>query len=197
MRRAAIIDNTVLVNLIDSGLDDILIKSYTIFSNLFIPETILQEFLNVPEPFLASRQRFADRILFDRGFFRRCNTFDVIVLGELQTERGVDQGEAEAIAQAVRRGISLFLTDDARCRKYVETKRPYLLCRDTPFLIALLDLNQFLLQPNDSWKRLYQRHKFKSSDLRISYQNACNFIGMTPSRKFLSHKSNLKRILEA
>ncbi len=50
MRRAAIIDNTVLVNLIDSGLDDILIKSYTIFSNLFIPETILQEFLNVPEP---------------------------------------------------------------------------------------------------------------------------------------------------
>lgn len=197
MKRAAIVDNTVLANLIDAGLSDLLDKSRIVFANFYIPDTVLEEFLHVPEPYFAVRQRFADRIIYDRGFFRRCNTFDSIVLGILQTEPGVDLGEAEAIAQAVRRNITLMLTDDADCQKYIKQKHPYLQCHSTVFLVALLDLNGFLPQPDHNWKRLYRHHKFNSSRLREAYTNAFSFIGVTPDQKILSRKSSMKRILGA
>lgn len=197
MKRVAILDNTVLANLIDAGLGDLLDKSHILFENFYVPEKIMEEFLGVVEPYLSVRQRFADGISFDRGFFRRCNTFDPIVLGVLQTESGVDPGEAEAIAQAVRRNITLLLTDDIDCQTYVRQHRPYIQCRSTTFLVALLDVNEFLPQPNQTWKKLYDHHKFKSSHLREAYNAAFKFIGTAPNRKFLSQKCSLKRILEA
>lgn len=195
--RRAIVDNTVLANLTDAGLYDFLNKTRTLFEHLYIPEKILEEFLDVPQPYLAIRQRFADGILFDRGFFRRCNTFDPIVLGILKTEQDVDAGEAEAIAQAVKRNITLLLTDDVECRIYVQQNRPYITCHNTAFLVALLDVNKFIPEPEQAWKKLYNRHKFKASDLRDAYFEAYRFLGITPDGKILSEKSSLKRILKA
>ncbi len=197
MKRLAILDNTVLANLIDAGLSDLLDKSRVLFENFCIPEKIMEEFLDVDEPYLAVRQRFADRILFDRGFFRRCNTFDPIVLGVLQTEAGVDLGEAEAIAQAVRRNITLLITDDVNCRNYIRQHHPYIQCYPTPFLVALLDVNEFLPQPIQVWKKLYDHHKFKSAHLREAYTSAFRYIGTSPNRKSLNQKCSLKQILRA
>jgi predicted nucleic acid-binding protein len=197
VKRIAIVDNTVLSNLVDVGLSESLDKIRAMFERLYIPEKILEEFLNVPEPYLSVRQRFADSILYDRGFFRRCNTFDPIILGVLQTQPGIDAGESEAIAQAVKHGVLILLTDDTRCKNYVKKNYSYIICYNTPFLIALLDLNRFIVYPELVWKSLYARHRFKSSDLRNAYLDACNLIGFSPDRKFLNAKCSMKRILKS
>lgn len=185
---AAIEDNTVLANFLDVGNKDLLDKSRNIFSTFFIPIEILSEFLRVPPPHSGVRERFADGIIFDAGFYRRCNTFDPIILGLLKTEKGIDPGEAEAIAQASARNINIILTDDKKCKKLIKEKYSHIRCFGTPFLIALLDLNKYLNDTEVVWKKFQMRSKFKRKDIREGYREAYVFIGMTPPKKVINRK---------
>jgi predicted nucleic acid-binding protein len=138
MKRVAVIDNNVLANFLDAGEGALLEQARVVFSQIYIPQQVLTDFLNVSEPYLHQRQRFANNIGTDVDFFRHCYSFDPIVLGLLQSEKGIHSGEAEAIAQAVRRDIPIILTDDVGCKKYVAQNKHSLRCFGTLFIAAIL-----------------------------------------------------------
>lgn len=196
MKHVAILDNTVLANFIDSGLIAIFEKLRSIFNHFLIPVEVQNEFLKVPSRYLAERQRFADNIAVDIGFYRLCNSFDPIVQGDLIARVGVDPGEAEAIAQAVRRNVWIFLTDDRRCSKFIASQYPFIRCYNSLFLIALLDTAGYIDEVNQVWKDLNQRINLKSGDLREAYKAAHAFLSLAYDPKAISRKSRLKEILQ-
>ena len=191
----AIIDNTVLANFMDSGQIGILNSSNLIFKTLFVPEAVHYEFLNVKGKLLHARTRFSDGIKIDKGYYRHCNTYDPIILGSFSRKDGVDPGEAEAISQAAKRGISIIITDDRKCRDYIEKKFAHIKTYSTLTIIALLDLSGWLPDRNKNFQQLYMSCSFTAAQLRVAYIQASQHIGITLKGKALSKKSSLKSII--
>ena len=121
---------------------------------------------------------------------------DLIVKAFIQTERfpGIDEGEAEAIAQAGKIQVHTFLTDDARCIEAVEQHFPTIRCYNTLFILAALDLNGFLKDRDQSFAALREIRPFKSSELREAYLRAAGHYGFRLEKKTLSEKSSIKRL---
>jgi predicted nucleic acid-binding protein len=192
----AIIDNTVLVNFFDSANSKYLPQLRNIFRNLYISEAILAEFLNIPPKFLQKRQEFADKIQISQGFFRLCNTYDSIVLGLLKTVKGVDEGEAESIAQASKRNIPVFLTDDRACSKYMAQAYPHIKCYNTLFVIALLDINDYLQNPEQVWVDMHRQCNFNREDVVKAFEQSCSFLGLKPNKKLIRNRCySIKQVL--
>lgn len=195
MNQAAILDNTVLANFMDNGLISTFEKLRLVFNYFLIPVEVENEFLKVPSRYLAERQRFADKFRLDVGFYRLCNSFDPIVRGELVLIKDVDPGEADAIAQAVRRNVWLFLTDDRRCSRFITNQYPFIRCYNSLFLIALLDCLAYIDDIKQVWQVMHPKMDFKSKDLREAYLDAYAYLSMSPDSKIISKKSQLKKIL--
>ncbi len=192
MNRIAVIDNSVLVSFIDSGQIDLLHQTQSIFQYLLVPEKVRSEFLNVTSEYLPLRERFADAFNIPNSFYRLCSTYDPILLGIAQTL--VDPGEAEAIAQARKRNVYLFFTDDQDCREVIEKEFSWLRTMGTSSLVAMLDLAGVLSNAPKVWRNLHKVSGFKHPQLKVAVTNAFFLLGIRPDKKLFSEKSSWKRI---
>lgn len=172
MNKVAILDNSVLANFIDSGQLSILEKARQAFKYFLIPQEICREFLSVSPAYLIARERFAQKLRIDQGFYRLCTTVDPIVMGLLQTQKGVDAGEAEAIAQAVKRNVMTFFTDDRRCEDYIRRHYSHIRCYNSLIIVAILDLLELLPDVKTCWKNLHKFRGFQQADVRAAYERA-------------------------
>ncbi|MBK9014660.1 MAG: hypothetical protein IPM82_11585 [Saprospiraceae bacterium] len=190
----AILDNSVLATFMDSGQMDLLDKSRIVFRFFLIPEKVKAEFLNVPPQFLATRQRFADSISIDYGFYRLCTTFDEIVLGILQTTKGIHEGEAQAIAQAQSVMSFYFLLTMKIAKTPLMKDSPHLRTMGTPTLVALLDVAGFLPNAVAVWQTIHQNHGFTYPQLKDAVKNAFLLLGIGHEKKLWQEKTSWKRI---
>lgn len=187
MKKEAIIDNNVLVNLFSTDLLHILASC---FSRIYIPTEIKNEFEKVPE---INRQNFIHRINSDYGFYRLCDTFDPIILNFVVNK--IHKGESEAIAQSYKRRIPIFLTDDSDCIDFIKKNVLNIKCYTTLTVLALADITGFISNQKEVVNKLYKIHKFKSCDLRDSYNFAYTELGVYLNKKLISKKTSLKYIL--
>lgn len=194
MNRIAIIDNSVLAAFIDAGLIDLLENTRIIFRFFLVPEKVRSEFLDVEPKFLLNRQRFNDLIGADGGFYRLCTTVDKIILGVAESFENIDAGEAEAIAQAQKRKVFLFFTDDQKCRDVIGKNFIWLRTMSTHSLIAALDIAGFLSDAPKVWQTIHSKLGFTHKQLKQAVENAFFLLEITPDKKIISEKSSWKRI---
>ena len=198
--REAIIDHATLVNLTElserlGASFDAVSQLRILYTKVHIPEEVKNEY----ERYAALspyRQALLARLRPDEGFLSLCTHYDSIRKAIIQTERlrGIDEGEAEAIAQAEKIRVYTFLTDDARCIETVEQRFSHIRCYNTVFILAALDLNGFLKDRDQYFATLLKIRPFKSSELREAYLRAAGHYGFRLDKKTLSHKSSIKRL---
>jgi len=194
MTRIAVIDNNVLANFFDIGRIDLLLLCRNIFEYILIPEKVKSEIGNYKNnnKLPVERERFISKLDTHHGFFRLCTTYDRITLMFLSTKKNIHQGEAEAIAQATKRNVNIFLTEDKDCIKFIDNQYNNLQHFDTLFLIALLDIQQYITleEYKIALKQLKTKHGFNSKMLRISYTKAIRFLDIPLNKKIISNKTS-------
>lgn len=197
MKISAIIDNTVLANFIRIEKLDFLNLLKNLFSEILIPETIKNEFAYKSElTDTVKRIRFVENLSVDYGFYKLCNSFDRVVFEFMKSEEYIDEGEAEAVAQAERRQVYIFLTDDTKCIEILEKLKPHIRILDSLTLICTLDIRGYLpLDFSSCLAELYTHYKFDSEKIRQSYQKASRFLGLTIDKKKMNKKISMKNIL--
>ena len=114
MKQQAIIDNNVLANFLDIERIDILDKCMLLFDCFLIPISIKNELAAYKKDgkLPIQREKFLSKLNTKTGFYRLCDTYDAVEFMFLKTEDNIHEGEAEAIAQAQKRSIRLFFTED-------------------------------------------------------------------------------------
>lgn len=198
-RYSAIFDNTVF-NISARLLSiDLVQIAATLFDKIVVPSHILTEIQRFPtgcEPFVAQKMECYARQVGE--LFELCTTYDNITLAFIQTMPNVDLGEAEAIAQANKRNIRFFFTDDERCIHALKGKFSNIYFVSTLYLIALLDIHKYihdyptLIKEYNQYKSL--KNKKHKKLFRDEYWRACSDLGIPISKKELSQKTSLKKL---
>jgi len=197
MTRVAIIDNNVLANFFDIERVDLLNLCRNIFDYILIPERVKIESENYCNGELPEvRKRFLSNIDTMHGFFRLCTTYDPLILTFIKTEKNIHLGEAEAIAQALKRSVSIFITEDKACINYLTHNYNFIRIFDTLFVVAVLNLQQYV-SDEDYDKvliELKKKHGYNSKMLRTAYLNAYRFLDLALNKKNFSRKISFSKI---
>ena len=190
LKVAAIIDNDVLVNLLTVG---ILNKLANLYSPLFISDRVVEEFLQEDASFehlpsekrenimkdLEMRKKFILKITHTNTFIKRCMVYDEILFATINGTEGINEGEAESIAQAMKRQVRYFITDDKPCTEQIKIKQ---FADITPInslrILAKLQLQEFLESPIEDFARLYQCRPFSSEALLNAFREAAQELGI-------------------
>jgi len=180
-----LVDNTVLANFVDihfngkSVID--LIRVTLEFNRMIVPESVKNEFANCPEDKITlSRERLLSNLeSTGPNYYELCTSFDPVILGILSTEKNIHLGEAELIAQAIYRKISVVFTDDKACIKYIKNNYDHLRYYDSCVLIAMLDLYGGIKDTDYNYFIQLCLKKFNFDRLRLKegYDRAYQIIG--------------------
>jgi predicted nucleic acid-binding protein len=110
MRRAAVIDSSVLINLTHLELAS---KLSLYFDVIYVPRRVQEE--------VNKKARFRRRLnkLYVGGIFQRCACADEYRVRILTSDR-LDAGEAEGLVQAQEKGARFFIADERRARATCE-----------------------------------------------------------------------------
>lgn len=103
--RTAVIDSSPLISLTHLGLCS---QLTLFFDKVYVPRAVHREVNR------KSRFRYRLKKLYEIGPFERCIAVDITNVRLLLDE--VDEGEAEALAQATERGAAFFIGDEKRAR---------------------------------------------------------------------------------
>lgn len=200
MNPTVIFDNTVFNISARIDICDIVQLSKNLFYNMLVPEAIFYEIQQFPlghEPRAdAKMQLYARNILLRKAGLQLCTTYDVIVLANISTLKDVDRGEAEAIAQAEKRDVKYFFTDDEKCIKSLEGLYAHIKFVPTLFLICLLDIENYLI---DYQKVIQEYFAYKplpkkggKKYFREIYAQALEYYGLPPDKKKINLKTSFK-----
>lgn len=194
-----LVDNTVLANFVDihfngKNLID-LIRVTLNFSCMIIPESVKNEFANCPKDKVTrSRERLLSN-LENTGpsYYELCTSFDPIILSILSTEKNIHLGEAELIAQAIHRKISVVFTDDRACIEHIENNYNHLRYYDSCVLIAMLDLHGVIkdIEYNGFIQLCLKKFKFDRPRLKEGYDKAYQIIGKAFDKKHVKKRLHL------
>jgi predicted nucleic acid-binding protein len=192
----AIIDTSFLIY--STRLKEVnLLKNLRLFFDyILFPKEVRIEFApdeNIPENRI--RNEILGQIEISQGFYRACDTYDLVVLDILKSIPKIDDGEAEAIAQSQSRLVPFVLIDDKNALKKLPEMFSHIKFYNTLTIVSLLDITGFIDNYNECIRGLYGLRKFKSAELRKAYQVALDHISVSISPKQLSRKSSLKKIL--
>jgi hypothetical protein len=171
-----------------------------LFSVLHVPMKVKDEFAYKIGDYphrapILNRIESSDRIL------RLCQTFDQFTTALIQTDKpeSIDAGEAEAIAQAYQIQVYWFLTDEKRCLEYVGIRFPMLRCITSLFVLAALDVHEYLTLPREvvfaAFWSLHQRPPKKTSIATVMknvYNDVARNYGLTFTNKELSQRTSTK-----
>jgi hypothetical protein len=189
-----IIDNDSLCHLafIDTQFP-VIDRLRSIFSAIHIPDEILAEF-ETHHHKNPERQKIILQAYTPGRFFRKCSSFDTISKAFLQTEKGIDSGEAAAAAQYQKIQSRYIISEDTAFRKKISQIYPGIRLLKLKHVLAILDLHGYI----DDWKGcikvLHNRRPITSKELREAYSNAAEIYGITIRKNTLSEKSSFKKL---
>jgi predicted nucleic acid-binding protein len=202
MQTQAIFDNTVFNIAARIESCDLIALATNLFADILVPQAIFQEIQSFPtgyEPYADRRMQSYERaVLQKQNSLRLCTTYDIVELVMVQTIPNVDRGEAEAIAQAQKRFVKLFFTDDEKCISALQNRFLAVDFVSTLHLIALLDIQNFLPDYKEV-VREYLVHKplnrkTGKAKFRADYQKALHYFGLPNDKKLLNDKTSLKKL---
>jgi len=201
-----VIDNTVFnffLKITDIDLSNILRN--TITGRVLVPSKIVSEMekiaLKFPEH-SVDVQKLQNQIV-KNNFFIHCHSFDSIVLEF--AKKHVDEGEAEAISQCIKRRIPYFITDDFKCLPFITKHYADINVNSTFFLIAIADLHGLIRNYKQVFKDYHaiiqyakMRHTKKSEHqkrLISEYNKAAKLFGIKLTEDKLNVKTNISKLL--
>lgn len=194
-RYSAIVDASTLIYYTRLKKDyNILPKLRLVFSRLLIPTEIKSEFERgaTKDP---NRDEIIQQIRIHGSFLTLCTSFDLVAKVLLETTKGIDKGEAEAVAQNKQVKARFILSDDKKFTKAIRSLDKYVTVISTLHIIAMLDLHMFEMEVHYLVRHFHKIQKFKSRDLRQAYVEVCNWYGISIPKKQLSRKCSLSKIL--
>ena len=195
-RPIAIVDNSFLAYASRFKSVDLFRQLRSIFDHILFPEKVMEEFTPRDDrEENIKRNQILARIQISEGFFRQCNSKDLIILNEVKLIPKVDAGEAEAIAQSQTRGIPFILMDEKQALKHLTNKFSHLKFFNTLTILAILDLHQYMHNYEECIREYHSFRSFHSKELRESYKKALSHLGLDISGKKLSNKTSLSKIL--
>ena len=193
--RKVIIDTSVLICFTEIRSDvDVFGCLRSIFGQVLGPTEIKAEYERgtAKEP---QRNWFLERLRPNVGFYALCTRYDSIVLAMLQNIKGIDAGEAEAVAQYNKAGAYYILTDDARFANSIRLVHPEIKVISSLHIIALIDFHGLLPDCQPLKKKIHGKLNYKSKQLREAYAYIAKDLGLSLSGKDISKKTSLKKIL--
>jgi len=195
VRHAAIIDCTALIYF------SALRKHFNVFEglqNLFlrlhIPGKVFNEFYKGLELDI-DRKYIINRVQPENNFFRLCTQYDSIAHALLSGYRGIDAGEAEAVAQRLKVNATYIISDDEPFTKAVAQYDRTVKVLNSLHILSILDINKYITDYNKIIRELHRIRPFTSSQLRNAYREAANMYSIPLPKKLLSAKCSLKKIL--
>ena len=194
IRPRALIDNDALVNLThlrELGIFDLI---RNLFSQVLIPEEVKNEYALQKEN-EPHRDIILQRLLPNRGFWALCTHYDQLSAVFLYDFNGIDKGEAELVSQAEKIGVRLIISDDVKFKNTLESINENLLVVSSLYIIAALDINGFILDQPSLIKAMHEIRPFKSRQLRESYEVALHEYSLKWTKKKISEKTSLKKLL--
>jgi predicted nucleic acid-binding protein len=170
---------------------------------VIIPSHIISEM----EP-LAIREPKIQKCInqaYKKQFYHFCDTFDLITLDFLRGK--LDKGEASAIAQANKRQIPYFISDDIKNLTFLKENFSHIRQYSTYFLIALADVSGLLPNYEDvlaefALLRCYDKFSAKTKKgfkimLRNEYEAALQLkFGNNYNKKICYKKTSIDTILK-
>jgi predicted nucleic acid-binding protein len=202
MKVNAVFDNTVfnIASRITSC--DLINLALNHFSTILVPLKIHQEIQNFPRGIELNVENkmmyYARKITLDNKKLELCQTYDTIILALYKGLKNIDEGEAEAIAQAEKRQSRFFISDDEKCVEALKGKNLNIQIVSTLFLIALLDCLGLIpdyprtIQEYMNYKPLPK--KGGKTYFRNQYKMALQYLGLYPDKKLLSVKTSFKEL---
>lgn len=193
MYLTAVIDNVTLVNLTKLKHHHVFSSLRNLFSQIHIPQQVRKEY-EVQISKEPDRVWVLERLRPNEGFYSACDRYDTISLTVIKGIKGIDAGEAEAVAQYRNVNSSYILSDDHRFKKAILSFDPRIKVLSTLHIIAMLDIRQLIVNVDEIIKSLYSVHPFSSNNLRKAYKDSANELGIPVSKKILNAKCSFKRL---
>lgn len=135
-----------------------------------------------------------ERLRPDEGFYSLCSSYDSFSVDFYKTIKDIDSGEAEAAAQQKKIGANYVLSDDLKFQRAIKKIDPSIRVITTLHVIALLDLNKFLLDVKPLLRIHISNNPFSSSDLRTAYVDSAREISVVLTKKEISQKCGVKEL---
>lgn len=193
--RKVIIDTSTLVYFTEIKNDiDVFGCLRSIFSQVLIPTEVKIEYErgNAKEP---QRNWLLEKLRPNVGFYALCTRYDSIVLAMLQNTKGIDAGEAEAVAQYNKAGAYYILTDDNRFAQSIKSIHPEVRIISSLHVIALIDFHCLMPDCKPLKKKLHTKLNYKSKQLREAYLYIAKDLGLNVTPKDISQRTSIKNIL--
>lgn len=191
MKPIAIVDNTVLSDFFKVGSADLFDKLRLIFSTVYVPTEVKKEVAGYQKGGIKQRTAFVGGLRTENGFYRLCNTFDLVVLAMLDGVKGIDKGEREAISQALKIPAFFILTDDKRCIAYIEKTYPQLRCMGLPEIIYKLESTGMLPNWKEILLELSKLNNYTVERLENAYTSVCKELGKQIGKKQVREMTRL------
>lgn len=135
-----------------------------------------------------------ERLKPNQGFYSLCSSYDSLAVEFYKMIKDVDSGEAEAAAQQKKIGANYVLSDDLRFRIAITKVDPTIRVLTTLHVIALLDLNKFLLDTKPLLRTHLAQHPFSSKLLREAYEDSAKDLSIVLTKKDIEKKCGIKEL---
>jgi predicted nucleic acid-binding protein len=191
--KVAIIDNAALVNF--TGLKNHYIFDHLrlLFKRVHIPMEVKTEYERM-RAYDPERVWVLERLKPDQGFYSLCSSYDSLAVKFYKMIKDVDSGEAEAAAQQKKIGANYVLSDDVRFKRAITRVDSTIRVMTTLHIIALLDLNKFVLDTKPLLRAHLAQHAFSSKDLREAYLDCAKELSVVLSKKEIQQKCGTKHL---
>lgn len=193
MLRTAVIDNDTLVYLTKLNHHGIFDLLRSLFRQIHIPQEVRKEY-EVQLSREPERVYLLEKLWPNEGFYSFCTRYDNMVLTFIQGVKNIHKGEAEVIAQQKAVNAHYILSDDLRFHKAIKAIDSTVKIFTTLHIIAMLDIQNDLVNSDKIVKTLHQYYKFESYDLRTAYIESAKELGFTLPKKVLNNKCSFKRL---
>ena len=196
MLQSAVIDNASLIYLSHLHREKAFFQYLrNLFSTIYFPSEVVIEYARgaAREP---HREWVLQQLRPDYGFYRSCYSYDSIVLAMIATKKGFDKGEAEAYAQLGKVNAQLIISDDKAFIEALKQLNSGIRVYTTLHLICWLEHAKLLPDWKEMIQALFLLRPFKSSELRQAYLQLAERLGLNISKKEVSAKCSLSKIIE-
>lgn len=195
MYHSAVIDNSSLVYLCHLHKKEPIFNYLrSIFHTIYFPSEVIREFAK-GSPKEPHRDWILQRLNPESGFYRLCGTYDSFVLIAVENYKGIDKGEAEAYAQLKKVNAPLIISDDKKFTEALKKLDNSIRVYNTLHLLSWLNIAELLPNWNNIIKETHKIRPFKSMDLREAYKCIAERFSLDISKKIISKKCSLSKIL--